>query len=143
MAQGNRETFTAAAALARACIFVLALMLSGLGDAQTRAVARGFEWFFAHSKPEGACAGQRIVATWYASGRLTASGQAFDPGGHTAAHRTLPFGSRVTVTNPRNGKSVTVVINDRGPFTRGVTLDLARGAADAIGMRETQWVCMS
>jgi rare lipoprotein A len=41
-----------------------------------------------------------------------------------AAHRTLPFGSRVTVTNPQNGKSVTVVINDRGPFTRGFTLDL-------------------
>jgi rare lipoprotein A len=68
--------------------------------------------------------------------------QAFNPSGYTAAHRTLPFGSRVTVTNPRNGKSVTVVINDRGPFTRGVTLDLARGAANAIDMRQTQWVCM-
>ena len=71
-----------------------------------------------------------------------ASGQAFNPSGYTAAHRTLPFGSRVTVTNPRNGKSVTVVINDRGPFTRGVTLDLARGAANAIDMRQTQWVCV-
>jgi rare lipoprotein A len=48
----------------------------------------------------------------------------------------------VTVTNPRNGQSVTVVINDRGPFTRGVTLDLASGAAHAIGMSQTQWVCM-
>jgi len=46
------------------------------------------------------------------------------------------------VTNPDNGKSVTVVINDRGPFTRGVTLDLSMGAARAIGMRGTQWVCM-
>jgi rare lipoprotein A len=61
----------------------------------------------------------------------------------TAAHRTLPFGSRVTVTNPQNGSSVTVTINDRGPFTRGVTLDLAYGAARAIGMHGTQWVCMS
>jgi rare lipoprotein A (peptidoglycan hydrolase) len=77
-----------------------------------------------------------------ASGRRTASGQTFDPGGHTAAHRTLPFGSRVTVTNPQNGRSVTVVINDRGPFTRGVTLDLTRSAARAIGMYRTQWVCM-
>ena len=84
-----------------------------------------------------------MVATWYASGRRTASGQTFNPGSHTAAHRTLPFGSRVTVTNPRNGQSVTVVINDRGPFTRGVTLDLARGAAHAIGMHGTQWVCVS
>jgi hypothetical protein len=73
---------------------------------------------------------------------LSANGQAFDHNGYTAAHRTLPFGSRVTVTNPENGKSVTVVINDRGPFTRGVTLDLTRGAARAIGMYRTQWVCM-
>jgi rare lipoprotein A len=46
------------------------------------------------------------------------------------------------VTNPENGKSVTVVINDRGPFTRGVALDLTRGAARAIGIQRTQWVCM-
>jgi rare lipoprotein A len=127
----------------RLCIFILALTLLGLSDAQTgSAHGRGFGWFFAHSRPEGSCAGERMVATWYASGRRTASGQAFDPNGYTAAHRTLAFGSRVTVTNPRNGKSVAVVINDRGPFTRGVTLDLARGAASAIGMRQTQWVCM-
>jgi rare lipoprotein A len=129
----------------RLCIFVVALTLSGLSDAQTgaaHATGHGFEWFFAHSRPVGACASERVVATWYASGRRTASGQAFNPSGYTAAHRTLPFGSRVTVTNPRNGKSVTVVINDRGPFTRGVTLDLARGAANAIDMRQTQWVCM-
>jgi len=107
-----------------------------------RAEARGFAWFFAHSRPEGSCAGHHIVATWYASGRRTASGGRFNAGGHTAAHRTLPFGSQVTVTNPRNGRSITVVINDRGPFTRGVTLDLAHGAAQAIGMHSTQWVCM-
>jgi rare lipoprotein A len=105
--------------------------------------SRGFAWFFAHTRPEGASAGQHVVATYDTSGRRTASGQAFNSGGYTAAHRTLPFGSQVTVTNPRNGRSVTVVINDRGPFTRGVTLDLARGAAHAIGMYGTQWVCMS
>jgi rare lipoprotein A len=107
-----------------------------------QAESRGFAWFFAHSKPHGACSGQHVVATYYSSGRRTASGQAFDSAGYTAAHRTLPFGSRVTVTNPENGRSVTVVINDRGPFTHGVTLDLAHGAARAIGMRGTQWVCM-
>jgi len=108
--------------------------------------SRGFAWFFAHEAQagsQGACGGNRVVATWYQSGRRTASGQAFNPGGLTAAHRTLPFGSRVTVTNPRNGQSVVVLINDRGPFTRGVTLDLARGAARAIGMTATQHVCMS
>ena len=109
----------------------------------TPAHSRGFAWFFAHSRPQGSCAGQHVVATYYTSGRRTASGQAFNSSGYTAAHRTLPFGSQVTVTNPCSGRSVTVVINDRGPFTRGVTLDLARGAAHAIGMHGTQWVCMS
>jgi rare lipoprotein A len=107
------------------------------------AYSRGFGWFFTHSKPHGSCTGQSIVATYYSSGRRTASGQAFDSGAYTAAHRTLPFGSSVTVMNPDSGRSVTVVINDRGPFTRGVTLDLSRGAARAIGMSGTQWVCMN
>ena len=107
-----------------------------------QAHSRGFAWFFAHSKPIGDCSGQHVVATYYRSGRRTASGQAFNPSGYSAAHRSLPFGSQVTVTNPQTGASVTVLINDRGPFTRGVTLDLSHGAARAIGMRGTQWVCM-
>src|SRR5216683_1992660 len=102
------------------CIFGLAL--AWLITSSAQAHSRGFAWFFAHSRPHGICSGQHVVATFYASGRRTASGQTFDPSGYAAAHRTLPFGSRVTVTNPRNGRSVTVVINDRGPFTRGVTL---------------------
>ena len=122
------------------CMFGLAL--AGLIASSAQANSRGFAWFFAHSKPQGTCSGQHVVATYYHSGRRTASGQAFDPSGYTAAHRTLPFGSRVTLTNPKNGTSVTVVINDRGPFTHGVTLDLTRGAARAIGMSGTQWVCM-
>ena len=121
------------------CIVGLALTTLGIPPAHSR----GFDWFFSHSKPSGNCAGQEIVATYYVSGRRTASGQAFASGGMTAAHRTLPFGSRVTVTNPRNGRSVTVEITDRGPFTRGVTLDLTHGAARAIGMHGTQYVCMS
>ena len=108
--------------------------------------SRGFAWFFANpgrSTGRSSCFGNRVVATWYQSGRRTASGVAFNPSGFTAAHRSLPFGSRVTVTNPHTGQSVTVTINDRGPFTRGVTLDLARGAARSIGMNGTQQVCMS
>jgi rare lipoprotein A len=122
------------------CIFGLAVVWLITSSAQAH--SRGFAWFFSHSRPHGTCSGQHVVATYYTSGRRTASGQAFDPSGYTAAHRSLPFGSRVTVTNPENGKSVTVVINDRGPFTRGVTLDLTRGAARAIGMYGTQWVCL-
>jgi rare lipoprotein A len=91
----------------------------------------------------GDCAGgKRIVSAYYAQGRQTASGQPFDPHGMTAAHRTLPFGTRLTVSNPRTGKSVIVVINDRGPFVSGVSLDLALGAAQAIGMHGTGAVCI-
>jgi len=124
----------------RSWIFGLALAWLMTWSAETH--GRGFAWFFAHSRPQGTCSGQHVVATFYSSGRRTASGQIFDSTGYTAAHRTLPFGSRVTVTNPQNGSSVAVVINDRGPFTRGVTLDLSRGAARAIGMHRTQWLCM-
>lgn len=77
------------------------------------------------------------VASYYGkrfAGRPTASGERFNPGHLTAAHRTLPFGSKVRVTNPDNGKSVVVRINDRGPFTRGRTIDLSRAAAEEIGL---------
>lgn len=77
------------------------------------------------------------VASFYAdrfNGQRTASGERFSNADFTAAHRTLPFGSRVRVTNPRNGASVVVRINDRGPFTRGRTIDLSRAAADQVGI---------
>ncbi len=77
------------------------------------------------------------VASYYGRrfhGRLTANGERFNMNAMTAAHKTLPFGTRVRVTNPRNGRSVTVRINDRGPFIRGREIDLSRGAAERIGM---------
>lgn len=77
------------------------------------------------------------IASYYAShfhGRRTASGETFDNTAMTAAHRTLPFGSRVRVTNPRTGQSVVVRINDRGPFTQGRTIDLSRAAAEDVGL---------
>ena len=126
----------------RASVRIVGLAAALFVASSAQVHSRGFAWFFAHSKPHGACSGQHVVATYYMSGRRTASGQTFNSAGYTAAHRTLPFGSQVTVINPTNGRSVTVVINDRGPFTHGVTLDLAHGAARAIGMRGTQWVCM-
>jgi rare lipoprotein A len=76
-------------------------------------------------------------ASYYAAkfnGRRTASGETFDNREMTAAHRTLPFGSLVRVTNPANGKSVVVRINDRGPFTRGRLIDVSRAAAEELGM---------
>ncbi len=68
------------------------------------------------------------------SGNRTATGERFNPEGMTAAHRNLPFGTRVRVTNTRNGRSVVVRINDRGPFIRGRVLDLSYGAARILGM---------
>jgi rare lipoprotein A len=80
--------------------------------------------------------GTFIKASFYSSGSRTASGERFDQHGFTAASRTLPFGTRLQVTNPATGRSVIVRINDRGPFVRGRDLDLAKGAAAAIGMIE-------
>jgi rare lipoprotein A len=77
------------------------------------------------------------VASYYGNelaGHRTASGERFDPGQLTAAHRTLPLGSRVRVTNPANGKSVVVRINDRGPFHGNRILDLSKSAAGQIGL---------
>lgn len=74
------------------------------------------------------------VASVYAyAGERTASGERARPDGLTAAHRTLPFGTRVRVTNKSNGRSVTVRINDRGPFVRGRVIDLTPAAARALG----------
>jgi rare lipoprotein A len=70
-------------------------------------------------------------------GPLTANGERYNPGGLTAAHRTLPFGTRVRVTSPRTGRSVVVRINDRGPFIGGRIIDLSTGAARAIGLTST------
>ncbi len=79
-------------------------------------------------------AAQTGMASYYKHGKRTANGERFDPHGFTAAHRTLPFGTRVLVTNLRNGKSVIVRINDRGPFTRGRVIDLSFGAAEVVGL---------
>jgi rare lipoprotein A len=67
-------------------------------------------------------------------GPLTANGERYNPGGLTAAHRTLPFGTRVRVTSPNTGRSVVVRINDRGPFIGGRIIDLSVGAARALGL---------
>ena len=74
------------------------------------------------------------IASVYAhSGSKTASGERANPAGLTAAHRTLAFGTHVRVTNRRNGRSVTVRINDRGPFVRGRVIDVTPAAARALG----------
>ena len=85
----------------------------------------------AHAADAGAQSGIAAVYS-YSHGR-TASGETSRPGGLTAAHRSLPFGTMVRVTNKRNGRAVVVRINDRGPFTRGRVIDLTPAAATQLG----------
>lgn len=82
---------------------------------------------------------QTGIASWYGSfhhGRKTASGKRYDMNELTAAHRTLPFGTEATVINLENGRSVVVVVNDRGPYRRGRIIDLSRRAAERLGLVE-------
>ncbi|TRL37907.1 septal ring lytic transglycosylase RlpA family protein [Rhizobium straminoryzae] len=73
-------------------------------------------------------------ASWYALGSRTASGEKMSASQLTAAHKSLGFGTKLKVTNKRNGKSVIVRVNDRGPFIKGRVLDLSKAAAQNIGM---------
>ncbi len=102
----------------------LLLAAASLGCATTRPVA-------------GAGDGEVGLASYYARGhhgRRTASGEVFDMGAMTAAHRSLPFGTRVRVTNLANGRQAVVRINDRGPFKGGRVIDVSQAAARELGM---------
>ena len=74
------------------------------------------------------------LASFYSEGTHTASGEKFDANELTAAHPTLPFGTRLRVTNVNTGRSVTVRVNDRGPYVHGRVVDVSYSAAQALGM---------
>ncbi len=79
----------------------------------------------------------RGKASWYGPGfhgRLTANGERFNTNAYTAAHKTLPFGTKVKVTNAKTGQSVVVRINDRGPYAHGRVIDLSKASARSIGI---------
>lgn len=113
----------------------------------TSANAAGWSSVHKYVKRSGNCAGQEVLASSYSSGTRTASGERFDVNGNTAAARTWPIGTNLTVTNPNNGRSIVVRINDRGPwgiaYRMGARLDLAKGAAQRLGMRASQYVCVA
>jgi rare lipoprotein A len=90
--------------------------------------------FFTAAGAEAAECGR---ASWYALHSRTANGERMNPSAMTAAHKTLPFGTKIRVVNKSNGKSVVVRINDRGPFIRGRVVDLSKAAARSIGMIKT------
>lgn len=77
---------------------------------------------------------QTGMASYYWESQRVACGGKFNPNALTAAHKSLPCGSKVRVTNQRNGKSVVVTINDRGPFVRGRIIDVSKAAATKLGM---------
>jgi len=89
--------------------------------------------------PASSFSAQSGIASVYSveSGSKTASGGRLNPGTLTAAHRTLPFGTKVRVTNKHNGRSVIVTVNDRGPFVHGRVIDLTPAGARAIGFTGT------
>lgn len=113
----------------------------------TSAHAAGWSSVHKYVKRTGNCAGQEVLASSYSSGKRTATGERFDASGNTAAARTWPLGTTLTVTNPQNGRSISVRINDTGPwgiaYRMGARLDLARGAAQRLGMRASQYVCVA
>jgi rare lipoprotein A len=108
----------------------VALIAAGLGAcAQSTVIADK-----SALRSSTASGGGYTLASFYSHGRRTASGEKFDPGDLTAAHRTLPFGTRVRVTNVATGRSVTVRVNDRGPYVRGRAIDVSSSAAKMLGI---------
>ena len=94
----------------------------------------------------GRCGSDReVLASFYGTGRLTASGERFNPHGLTAASYDYALGTTITVTNPHNGRTCQVRVNDRGPNgiarVMGARIDLALGARDCLGMTASQYVC--
>jgi rare lipoprotein A len=79
----------------------------------------------------------QAVSSWYRHGHTTANGERYRPYGLTTAHKTLPFNTRVRLTNPRNGRSVIVRVNDRGPFIKGREFDVSLGTAIVLDMVDT------
>jgi rare lipoprotein A len=90
--------------------------------------------FAPHRHAPDTKAASQGVASFYTEGTETASGEKFDTNDLTAAHPTLPFGTRLRVTNVASGQSVTVRVNDRGPYVQGRVVDVSHSAADALGM---------
>jgi rare lipoprotein A len=133
------RTFTAARASAVALAFVLtATSVAAAGRHRRRSVPSRHSFSFKRSAgslpPSGV---QEGIATWYGPGfhgRRTASGERFDRNAMTLAHRHMPFGTRVRVTNLKNGRSVIGRVNDRGPFVRGRAFDLSQGMARRLGI---------
>jgi len=90
--------------------------------------------FASHRHAPGTKTASQGIASFYTEGTETASGEKFDTNDLTAAHPTLPFGTKLRVTNVSTGRSVTVRVNDRGPYVHGRIVDVSYSAAESLGM---------
>ena len=80
-----------------------------------------------------AAEGYQGTASWYNKGAITSEGKRFNPNKYSVAHRTLPFGTMLKLTNVKNGNTIEAVVSDRGPFVKTKELDVSSGAAKALG----------
>lgn len=101
--------------------------------ARVMLVSAGFLFLSLQTASAGPAFVQCGKASWYALTSMTASGERADPNAMAAAHRSLPFGTLVKVANLRNGREITVRINDRGPFVKGRVIDVTKAAAGKLG----------
>jgi rare lipoprotein A len=108
--------------------------LQGANRQKSVAFAHAHRHFTTHTRTAGSKGASYALASFYGEDSETASGEKFNPNELTAAHPTLPFGTRLRVTNVANGRSVIVRVNDRGPFIPGRTVDVSSSAAERIGM---------
>jgi len=126
----RRSVKVAALTAALACVLATGVEISSSAAAQLTYFHRNGKLHLVNTDHNGGLQG---IASVYHD-RITANGEHMDPNAMTAAHKSLPIGSRVTVTNRHNGRSATVRINDRGPYVTGRVIDLSPGAARAIGV---------
>jgi len=107
---------------------------ASVAPARRVAVARKHTPFASNKKAAATEVASHGIASFYTEGTKTASGEKFNTNELTAAHPTLPFGTKLRVTNVASGQSVTVRVNDRGPFVRGRVVDVSYAAAETLGM---------
>jgi len=126
----RRSIKAAALTAALACALATGAQISSSAAAQLTYFHRNGKLHLVNADRNGGLQG---IASVYHD-RITANGEHMNPNAMTAAHKSLPMGSRVTVTNHRNGRSATVRINDRGPYVTGRVIDLSPGAARVLGI---------
>jgi rare lipoprotein A len=122
------------AACAQSSLVTNPTALQGANRQKSVAFAHVHRHFTTHTRAARRYGASYALASFYGEDTETASGEKFNPNELTAAHPSLPFGTRLRVTNVNNGRSVIVRVNDRGPFVRGRTVDVSSAAAERIGM---------